>query len=119
MATRGQSPEVRQARARAREIARGRQHLSPRLTAGHRAAQSRAELERKFGDLPYSRFDPTPIRNSPHYNSEHGWKQYNAQDSARRLGNTTAEAKQQVMDAEYWTDLEWDGDDADDPFFYH
>jgi hypothetical protein len=98
-------------RATARALREGRPTLPPSITRPVRAAQSRAQLERAFGDLPFKRDNPAiRVRDRD---------DYNAKAVAHRLGKTDEGSKQQVLDAEYWDDLSYEGDDDDDPFWYH
>lgn len=97
-------------RATARALREGRPTLPPKITTAYRQAVSRAQLERAFGDLPYKRNDPIRIRDRDGYNGR---------AVGYRLGKTDAASKQQVFDKEYWEDLEYEGDDDDDPFWYH
>jgi hypothetical protein len=98
-------------RATAARLRRGEPTLPPSITKPVRAAQSRAQLERVFGDLPFSKSNPNVrVRDRD---------DYNAQAVAHRLGKTDSGSQQQVLDAEYWDDLEYEGEDDDDPFWYH
>jgi hypothetical protein len=97
-------------RATARAVREGRPALPPSITGPVRKAQARAGLERTFGDLPRSREDSTRIRDIEGYNSR---------EVMSRLGKTDEDSKSQVFEVEYWEDLRYEGEDDDDPFWYH
>jgi hypothetical protein len=113
MPPRGQdSAQARQRaqRANARALRQGRSVLPRSITSPVRKAQARADLERVFGDLPRSRTDSTRIRDL---------EGYNVGEVKSRLGKADADNQAQVYDVEYWEDLQYEGEDDDDPFWYH
>jgi hypothetical protein len=97
-------------RANARAVREGRSVLPKSITEPVRKAQARASLERTFGDLPRSRTDSTRIRDI---------EGYNAGEVKSRLGKADSESQGQVYEADYWEDLQYEGEDDDDPFWYH
>jgi hypothetical protein len=97
-------------RANARAVRQGRSVIPRSISEPVRKAQARATLERTFGDLPRSRTDSTRIRDI---------EGYNAGEVKSRLGKTDSESKAQVYDVEYWEDLQYEGEDDDDPYWYH
>lgn len=97
-------------RATARALRQGQPTLPKSITGPVRKAQAGASLERTFGDLRRSRTDSTRIRDI---------EGYNPQEVKRRLGKADSDSQAQVYDAEYWEDLQYEGEDDDDPFWYH
>jgi hypothetical protein len=113
MASRGQDSRLarqRAQRANARAVREGRSVIPRSITEPVRKAQARASGERVFGDLPRSRTDSTKIRDI---------EGYDAGEVKKRLGKTDSGSRAQIFDAEYWEDLQYEGEDDDDPFWYH